>query len=61
MSKLNPFKGSSDAAALAKIQYRIYVIDGGGVSKVQVLSREGGVDNSEIAKNILSLLFEQLK
>lgn len=61
LSKLNPFKGSSDAAALAKIQYRIYVIDGGGVSKVQVLSREGGVDNSEIAKNILSLLFEQLK
>jgi outer membrane protein assembly factor BamC len=61
LSKLNPFKGSSDAAALAKIQYRIYVIDGGGVSKVQVLSREGGVDNSEVAKNILGLLFEQLK
>lgn len=61
LSKLNPFKGSSDPAALAKIQYRIYVADGGGVSTVQVLSREGGVDTSEVAKNILGLLFEQLK
>jgi uncharacterized lipoprotein len=43
------------------MQYRIYVIDGGGTSKVQVLSREGGADNSEVAKNILGLLFEQLK
>jgi outer membrane protein assembly factor BamC len=61
LSKLNPFKGKSDAAALSKIQYRIYVSDNGGTSKVQVLSREGGADNSEVAKNILSLLFEQLK
>ncbi|MDQ5905286.1 MAG: outer membrane protein assembly factor BamC [Pseudomonadota bacterium] len=60
LAKLNPFKGS-EAAALSKIQYRIYVADGNGVSTVQVLSREGGVDRSETAKKILALLHEQLK
>lgn len=60
LAKLNPFKGS-DAAKLSKMQYRIYVADGGASSSIQVLSREGGADNSEVAKNILGLLHEQLK
>ena len=60
LSKLNPFKGS-EAAALAKIQYRILVAGEGSTSSVQVLSREGGVDNSETAKRILALLHEQMK
>ena len=60
LAKLNPFKGS-EAATLSKIQYRIYVADGNGVSTVKVLSREGGTDNSETAKKILGLLHEQLK
>jgi outer membrane protein assembly factor BamC len=60
LAKLNPFKGS-DAAALSKIQYRIYVAGDGSVSTVQVLSREGGTDNSETARRILALLHEQMK
>ncbi len=60
LSKLNPFKGS-DAATLSKMQYRIYVVGDGDVSNVQVLSREGGVDNSETARRILALLQEQMR
>lgn len=60
LSRLNPFKGS-EAAALSKIQYRILVAGEGSTSSVQVLSREGGVDNSETAKRILALLHEQMK
>ncbi|MFC5302690.1 outer membrane protein assembly factor BamC [Azospira restricta] len=60
LAKLNPFKGS-EAATLSKMQYRIYVADGSSVSKVQVLSREGGADNSETARKILGLLHEQLR
>jgi outer membrane protein assembly factor BamC len=60
LAKLNPFKGN-DAAKLSKMQYRIYVADGGATSTIQVLSREGGADTSEVAKNILGLLHEQLK
>jgi outer membrane protein assembly factor BamC len=33
----------------------------GGDSKLQILTREGGVDNSETARRILGLLHEQLK
>ena len=60
LSKLNPFKGS-DAAAISKIQYRIYVAGESDISNVQVLTREGGVDNSETARRILALLHEQMK
>ncbi len=42
-------------------QYRVLVKEAGDASQVQVLTREGGVDRSESAKRILSLLFEQLK
>ena len=33
----------------------------GGESTVKILTREGGVDNSETARKILSLLYDQLK
>ena len=58
-AKLNPFKGSPSAKQ--KIQYRIFVKDVGGKSIVQVLTLEGGVDNSETSKKILNLLYDQLK
>ncbi|HEX5804598.1 MAG TPA: outer membrane protein assembly factor BamC [Azospira sp.] len=60
LSKLNPFKGS-EATALSKMQYRIHVAESGEMSAVRVLSREGGADNSETARNILGLLHEQLR
>lgn len=60
LSKLNPFKGS-EATALSKMQYRIHVAENGDASAVRVLSREGGADNSETARNILGLLHEQLR
>lgn len=60
LAKLNPFKGSG-GAELSKIQYRIHVADAGEQTSVQVLTREGGVDNSEIARRILALLHEQVK
>ncbi len=48
----------------SKTQYRIFV-KGAGQSEpstaVQVLTREGGPDNSQTAKKILSLLHDQLK
>jgi outer membrane protein assembly factor BamC len=59
LSKLNPFKGSS--AGKTQIQYRIFVREAGSKSTVQVLSLEGGVDQSETSKRILNLLYDQLK
>ena len=59
LSKLNPFKGSS--ASKTQTQYRIFVREAGGKSTVQVLSLEGGVDQSETSKRILNLLYDQLK
>jgi len=58
-SKLAFWKGSSGASA--QTQYRVFVKDDGDVSTLQVLSREGGVDQSETSKKILALLFDQLK
>ena len=58
LSKLAFWK---DKAPDPKTRYRIFVKDGGGTASVQVLSNEGGVDQSETAKRILNLLFEQLK
>lgn len=48
-------KDSQDA------RYRIYVKGQGESSTVQVLSREGGVDQSDTSKKILGLLHDQLK
>lgn len=58
LSKLAFWKGS---APNPQTRYRIYVKEGGATTTVQVLSPEGGVDNSETAKKILALLYDQLK
>jgi len=42
-------------------KYRVFVKDVGSMTSVQVLSAEGGVDQSDTSKKILGLLFEQLK
>ena len=59
LSRLNPFKSSS--VNNTQIQYRIFIREAGSLSTVQVLSPEGGVDQSETAKKILNLLYDQLK
>jgi outer membrane protein assembly factor BamC len=62
LSKLNPtnlFKGKTEVDP--KAQYRIHVAAAGSDSSVRILTREGGVDNSETARKILGLLHEQLK
>ena len=51
--------GKSDAAR--NPQFRIHVKGDGNASSVQVLTREGGIDNSDTSKRILGLLFDQLK
>ncbi len=58
-SKLNPFK--DNPVEKQRIQYRIFVKDAGSRSTVQVLTAEGGVDQSETSKKILNLLYDQLK
>ncbi len=58
MSKLAFWKSAKPDA---QTRYRIFVKDGGPLSTVQVLSAEGGVDQSETSKKILSLLYDQLK
>ena len=58
MSKMAFWKSS---APDPQTKYRVFVKDGGASTTVQVLSSEGGVDQSETAKKILSLLYEQLK
>lgn len=59
LSKLTFWKGSSSASA--QTQYRVFVKDEGAASTVQVLSREGGTDQSDTSKKILALLYDQLK
>jgi outer membrane protein assembly factor BamC len=51
----------SDKVVDSKTQYRIHVQGDGPDSRVRVMTREGGVDNSETARKILGLLHEQLK
>jgi len=58
LSKLAFWKGS---APVSQTRYRIFVKDNGALTTVQVLSFEGGIDQSETSKKILSLLYEQLK
>jgi outer membrane protein assembly factor BamC len=60
LDKLAFWKGGK-ADVDPKAQYRIHVVPVGGDSKLQILTREGGVDNSETARRILGLLHEQLK
>jgi len=45
----------------SKPQYRIYVVETGGATNVEVQTGEGKPDNSATAKRILSLLLDQLK
>lgn len=42
-------------------KYRVFMKDAGSMTTVQVLSAEGGIDQSDTSKKILGLLFEQLK
>jgi outer membrane protein assembly factor BamC len=59
LSKLAFWKDSGDKPVQA--QYRIYLRADGDATRVEVLTREGGVDRSETSKRILGLLHEQLK
>ena len=58
LSKLAFWKGK---APDAQTKYRVFVKDGGALTTVQVLSSEGGIDQSDTSKKILSLLYDQLK
>ncbi len=59
LSKLAFWKPS---APDPQTKYRVFVKDGGrALTTVQVLSAEGGVDQSDTSKKIIGLLFEQLK
>ena len=58
LSKLAFWKG---AAPNPQIKYRIYLKNNGAMTTVQVLSSEGGVDQSDTSKKILTLLYDQLK
>lgn len=61
LSKLAFWKGSSKSP-VSREQYRIHVADvANGNASVQVLTSEGGVDKSETARRILSLLQQQLQ
>lgn len=60
MSKLMFWKGDKGTVD-QKIQYRLYIKSEGESSELQVLTREGGVDQSDTSKKILGLLFDQLK
>lgn len=60
MSKLMFWKGSA-ADKPSQAQYRIHLKTTGESTTVQVLTREGGVDRSDVSRRILGLLHEQLK
>ena len=51
----------SDASKVTAEQYRVLISQGGEKSQVQVLGKDGGVDRSQTARRILSLLHDQLK
>jgi outer membrane protein assembly factor BamC len=59
LSKLKFWKANPSADP--QTQYRVFVKDEDSISTVQVLSREGGADQSEASKKILALLYDQLK
>lgn len=60
LSKLAFWRGS-DSDKPSQAQYRIHVAAQGESTKVEVLTREGGIDRSETSRRILGLLHEQLK
>ena len=55
------FWRSDDKPAQGGSEYRLRVEGQGDASRVSVLSREGGQDNSETARRMLGLLHEQLR
>ncbi len=61
LSKLMFWKGSDAGKPVQAAQYRIQVKKDGDTNIVQILTREGGVDNSATSKRIIGLLHEQLK
>jgi outer membrane protein assembly factor BamC len=60
LSKLMFWKGSA-ADKPTQAQYRIHLKTTGESTTVEILTREGGVDRSDVSKRILGLLHEQLK
>jgi len=60
LSKLMFWKGAG-AKPNQAAQYRIHLKTMGESTTVQVLTREGGVDRSDVSRRILGLLHEQLK
>jgi len=60
LSKLNPF-AKSDKKGAPSEQFRIFVKDADTTSQVSVLGKDGGVEKSDTAGRILSLLYDQLK
>ena len=60
LSKLAFWRGSS-ADKPSQAQYRIHLKATGETTRVEVLTREGGIDRSDTSKRILGLLHEQLK
>lgn len=61
VSRLMFWKGDDKNKPDQATQYRIHLAASGNATNVQVLTREGGSDRSEVSKRILSLLHDQLK
>ncbi len=61
LSKLAFWRGSDKDKPAQGTQFRIHVKSVGDNTVVQVLTREGGVENTETSRKILGLLHEQLK
>ena len=62
MSKLAFWRSKEDKTKVENLsKYRVSVKGSGDVTQVQVLTADGGVDKSDTAKKILSILLEQLK
>lgn len=60
LSKLAFWRGGANEKS-DQIQYRIHLRAEGAATRVEVLTREGGVDRSDTSRRILGLLHEQLK
>ncbi len=62
VSKLAFWRSTDDKSKIEnRSRYRVQVKASGDISQIQVLTAEGGVDKSDTAKKILSILLEQLK
>lgn len=61
LSRLAFWRGRDDGPATGGAEYRIRVAADNAGSRVSVLTREGGDDNSTTARRILDLLQEQLR